>query len=55
MELGAMVSKPSQFIVSDAGSFVSQRVQAGILLLFHLSVGLLLWTLLRIGLKSGVT
>ena len=28
MELGAMVSYPSQFVVSDPGSSVSQRVQA---------------------------
>ena len=28
MELSAMVSHPSQSVVSDPGSFVSQRVQA---------------------------
>ena len=35
MELGAMVSHPSQTVVYDPGSSVSQRVQAGLKCLVH--------------------
>ena len=55
MKLGAMVLNPSHSVVSDSGPSVSQRVQLVNFSPFHLSVGLLLlWMLMRIGLKSGV-
>ena len=55
MELGAMVSNPSQSVVSDLGSSASQRVQAvNSSLVPPVCWSLLLWMLIRISLKNGV-
>ena len=51
MELGAMVSHPSQTVVSDPGSSVSQRVQA----VNSSPVGRNLLTMRRTGLMNGGT